>query len=637
MQPKRVNRRRKISRLAPIVLGALGLGLNANVHAQTGPIHLLEQPKQAPNPPIELPIGLSIEGGPMPSAATTDVFPNGVASGDVTRRSAVLWARAAVPTIMVFQVSRDAMFTAADPLRVRLVRNPLRPGRVEFFGLTPDTRYYYRAVDVFSGEAVGGTFRTSARNGVHRGLRFGIAGDWQQAPPYPSLSNVAARDLELFVKLGDTIYADLETPAIPGVPQARTLEQFRTKHIEVASPRPEAPDFNVMPGLNAAQGILATIDDHEIVDNFAGGAAPGDSPDAPLVNPQEAPLFTDPVPFVNETQAYLDALRAFQDFHPQSRQRWEGTADVRVEGRPKLYRTQRYGNDATITLLDSRSFRDAQVPPVADPTDPTAITNFLISTYDPTRTLLGRPQVETLKADLLDAQLNGVTWKFVVIPEPIQNFGVVNAEDRFEGYAVERAEILGFIAANGIKNVVFMAGDFHGTLVNNLTFQAFPGAEPVQTGAIEIVTGPVSFFAGRFGPAVAGIAAAAGLITPEEFAFYNSLPVAPDLDSIPNDKDDFLEGLINGQLAPLGLDPIGLDHNLPSAEGLIDANLLVGDYVAAHSFAWAELEIDAETQMLTVTVWGIEAHSEQDFVDDPNDVISRIPEVITQFTVNPQP
>ena len=599
------------------------------------PITVVETPDS--EEPIVLPIGIDMPDGVAQGPATTTVYPNGVGSGDVSPTGAVVWTRASRPSLTALQISRDDRFTLADPFRLRLILNPDRPVRAQFLGLRPDTEYHYRAIDVLTRQQVSGRFTTSARADVQRGLRFGIAGDWQQAPPYPAISNVDERDLEVFVKLGDTIYADLETPAIPGVPQARTLDQFRTKHREVASPRPEAPDFNPMPEVTRAQGILATIDDHEIVDNFAGGAAPGDSPDAPLVNPEEAPLFTDPVSFVNETQAYIDALQAYQEHHPQRIESWSGTADVRVEGRPKLYRTNRYGLDATITMLDSRSFRDAQLPPVADPTDPVAIANFLISIYAPERTLLGRPQLEQLKADLLDAQLDGVTWKFVVIPEPIQNFGVVNAEDRFEGYAAERTELLAFIAQNGIKNVVFMAGDFHGTLVNNLTFQPTPLDAPIQTGAIEVVTGPVSFFDGRFGPAVVNIAAAAGLITPEELAFYNTLPIAPDTDDFLNDRDDFLETLINGQLSPLGLDPIGLDNNLPSAEGLIDATLISGDYVSAHNFAWSEFDIDAETQQLRVTVWGIEAHSEQDFLDDPLEVISRTPQIVTEFVVNPQP
>ena len=44
--------------------------------------------------------------------------------------------------------------------------------------------------------------------------------------------------------------------------------------------------------------------------------------------------------------------------------------------------------------------------------------------------------LERLKQDLLDARDNGVTWKFVMLPEAIQNFGpVIEAGDTINGGA----------------------------------------------------------------------------------------------------------------------------------------------------------------------------------------------------------
>ncbi len=578
-----------------------------------------------------------IPGAFPESQAFVEGLPNGIASGDVTPRSAVLMARSDLPALLRFEWSRweESGPDGQVHHRLRWVTDPAEPAKVIARHLEPGSEYRYAVTNLRTGERIDGRFVTPALPGAKHGLTFGAAGDWQQAPPYPALRNVPERDLDLILKLGDTIYADLETPALPYKDQARTLEDFRIKHAEVASARPEAPDVNVMPAVTRAQSLLATIDDHELVDNFAGGAAPGESPDAPDVNPDEPPLFTDPVPFVNQTQAYKDALQAFQEYHPVRETKWRFSRDSRVEDRPRLYRFRRYGDDAAFIILDSRSFRDAQLDPVADPQDPVAIADFIAATFDPTRTLLGKPQLRALQADLLRAQRDGVTWKFVVIPEPIQNFGVVNAEDRFEGYAAERTELLAYIDLLGIDNVVFLAGDFHGTLVNNLTYTS-PTGEQIPTGAFEIVTGPVSFFDGRFGPAVVNIAAGVGLLTLGEVAFYNALPVAPDSDDVPNDKDDFLEGLINAQLTPLGYDPIGLDANLEVANGLIDATLVQGDYVAAHHHAWAELDVDAETQRLTVTIWGTQAHSEAELLADPEAVTALEPQVIAKFTVDPQ-
>ncbi len=257
--------------------------------------------------------------------------------------------------------------------------------------------------------------------------------------------------------------------------------------------------------------------------------------------------------------------------------------------------------------------------------------------------MLGRAQVDCLKNDLLDSQQGGITWKFIVIPEPVQNFGAINAEDRFEGYAAERTELLKFIHENHIENVVFIAGDFHGTLVNNLAYQELQGEgtedpvviESTPIGAFEVVTGPVAFFDALLGPLTVDVATSAGALSPFLKALYDRLPVAPDMDSAPNDKDDFLKTLINTQLEALDYDPIGLNENSAGVEGLIDAELLQGDYLACHTFGWAEFEIAPETQELLVTVYGVDAYSESDLLADPNGVIERVPRVVSQFLVHP--
>ncbi|WP_439346187.1 phytase [Vacuolonema iberomarrocanum] len=553
---------------------------------------------------------------------------NGVASGDVSQDSVVLWARSTFPGTVTFDYSTDPNFGAIAGTTTATVTDINQPVKVDITGLDSNTEYFYRVTDA-AGDSETGRFQTAAVAGEQVGLTFGIAGDWQQAPPYPILQSVGDRSLDFFVKLGDTVYADLETPATPGVSQARTLEQFRAKHSEVLSPR---FGLSAVSDLYQTTSVFATIDDHEVVDNFAGGAAPGESPDAPDIGSSPDPLFTDDVDFVNDTQAYEDAMQAYQEYHPIQDQFYDTPDDPRTDGERKLYRSQEFGEDAALFVLDSRSFRDVQLPP-ADLTDPT---EFLVNAFDPTRTLLGRAQVDLLKQDLLAAEENGVTWKFVTIPEPIQNFGVANAEDRFEGYAAERTEILKFIDDNDIDNVVFMAGDFHGTIVNNLTYQEGPGQAQIATNAFEVVTGPVAFFDGRFGPNVANLSAAAGFITPEQLDFYNSLPVAPDSDSEINDRDDFIKQLLVQQTDLLGYDPVGLDNNLDIANGQINATLLQGDYLAAHNYSWTEFDIDPVTQALTVTTWGIDAYSEADVLADPDAVLNLTPTIISQFEVVPQ-
>ncbi|MHC4169393.1 MAG: alkaline phosphatase D family protein, partial [Planctomycetota bacterium] len=554
-------------------------------------------------------------------------LPNGIASGDVTQTSAVLWAHSAALGEVTFEYSTFDDFAVVDGNDTVAVVDVNQPVKVEISGLIPATQYYYRVTDALD-ETVVGRFRTPPDIGISAGLRFGASGDWQQAPPFPSLKNGPERDLDFFIRLGDSIYADSETPALPGVVQARTLEDFRAKHSENLSSRFGS---NVMALLNASTSILATIDDHEIVDNFAGGAVPGQSPDAPDVHPSEPLLFTDAVDFVNETQVYQDAMQAFQEYRPIRSELWDTPNDVLTHGKPKFYRKATYGSDATVLVLDARSFRDAPLPAVTNPFDANEVEAFLAATFIADRMMLGRAQIDCLKNDLLDSQQDGITWKFVVVPEPIQNFGIIGAEDRFEGYAAERTELLKFIHENAIENVVFIAGDFHGTIVNNLAYQELLTGgtedpvvvESTPISAFEVVTGPVAFFDALLGPSTVNMAASAGVLSPFLKAFYDRLPVAPDTDSAPDDKDDFLKSLINTQFEVLDYDPVGLNENNAGAEGLIDSELLQGDYLACHTFGWAEFEIAPETQELLVTVYGMDAYSETDLLADPDSVISR--------------
>ena len=67
----------------------------------------------------------------------------------------------------------------------------------------------------------------------------------------------------------------------------------------------------------------------------------------------------------------------------------------------------------------------------------------------------------------------------------------------------------------------------------------------------------------------------------------------------------------------------------------IDSELLQGDYLACHTFGWAEFEIAPETQELLVTVYGVDAYGEIDLLADPNGVINQIPRVVSQFMVHP--
>ncbi len=547
-----------------------------------------------------------------------------LASGDTTQTSVVLWGDGVLENTAIFEIATDETFsnivttTTAIPVEANL------PVKVEVENLTPGTEYYYRV----AGTEDIGQFETPNPVGTRGGLRFGVSGDLQGAlAPFVSIKNADERDLDFFVQMGDMVEADSESAALPGVTQATTLEEFRIKQSEIYSPR---FDLNTWADLRATTPVYATWDDHEVTNDFAGGATPAELGDD---------LFGDATTgFVNDTPVFEASLQAFQEYFPLRDDVYGDTGDERTANEQNLYRYNTFGSDAGLFVLDVRSFRDAPLPFIPETASEAEINQTLTDAFDPDRTLLGDAQLEQFKNDLLAAEEAGITWKFVSSTVPIQNFGIPTIGERWEGYAAERADLLNFIEENDIQNVVFITGDFHGNVVNNVTNQQGVGEAVTPTGVLDVMVGPVGIqltvpflpepfnetFAAPFGPETVGF-------TPESLLTEQGKSQADYLELTDRaDQDQFVREVVDFRLEDLGYDPIGLE-NSP-----IDAELIQGEYIAAHTYGWTEFEIDAETQQLTVTTYGVEPYTQAELLADSDAITNLTPEIVSQFTVNPE-
>lgn len=547
----------------------------------------------------------------LPLAADVVVapFPQGIAAGDVRSDSVVLWARPSSPGDIRFVVVERGMWPPFVKAATAPVSDANVPAKAEITGLHAGTEYVYYAAGPGAAMREAGRFRTPFASGAKHGLHFGVSGDWRgELAPYPSVANVAAKNLDFFVEFGDTIYADFPSPAV-NKDQATTLAEFRAKHAEVYTTK---DGMDTLADIRRSTAIFATIDDHEVTNNFAGGAPASSDP-----------RFATPTGLINQTALYKNGLQAFEEYEPIRNETYSS-------GLPKLYRYRTFGSDAAMFLLDERTFRDQELQPpnILSTQD---VTRFLLQSFDidpttgkptaTTRTMLGADQLADLKHDLLDAQQRGVTWKFVLVPEPIQNLGPYDAQDRYEGYARERTDLLGYIEANKIANVVFVTADLHGTLVNNITYQKFPGTPQIPTDTFEIITGPIAYDA-PLGPTVVGIGAQLGIVTKEQKALYDSLPTIG--------KDQFFKTFVNTVLAQFGYDPIGLEGSP------INATLVSGDWVSAHTYGWTEFTIDPTSQKLDITTWGIPAYTAEAVDTNPTQILSYAPQIVSRFTVTPK-
>ncbi len=530
------------------------------------------------------------------ASAGAQTLPNGVAAGDVDQTSAVLWARSTVLGPVVFEYGLDPSLADAERITTDVV-DPMIPTKVEVSDLLPGTKYFYEVTDS-AGTVATGAFRTPFADGRH-GLQFGVSGDWRgELRPYPSISNVPERDLDFFVGLGDTIYADVPSEDFPGE-QAETLDEFRVKHNEVYR---ERFGVNSWADIRANTAWYAMIDDHEVTNDFAGGAPAGSDP-----------RFDAAGDYLNETMLFENGLQAFHEFNPLREEFFADTGDSRTARKRKLYRFRRFGDDAAIFMLDARSFRDEELESLTAPPGGRAFREFVRASFDPARTMLGEAQLGDLFADLLTAEAEEITWKFILVPEPIQNLGPILASDRFEGYAYERTRILSFLTDHEIQNVVFISADIHGTIVNNIVYQNSPSSPQRRTPYFEITTGSVAY-AAPFGP------------TTLEFAPPFLKTIYAGLSGTA--RDSFVACVADVLLRLYGYPTTGL-RGSP-----VRARLLEGQYVAVHSYGWSEFDIDARTQRLTVTTYGFEWYDESELLGDPEEIFARTPEVVSRFDVD---
>jgi phosphodiesterase/alkaline phosphatase D-like protein len=547
-------------------------------------------------------------------------LPNGVAAGDVTQASVVLWTRAATAGVVTFTLQSDTDGSMIGQPLTRTVVDPLLPVTVTVNGLLPQTTYRYQA-QAANGDKVSGHFHTPAEIGVHRGLRFAASGDVRgDFAPYPSISNAAGRNLDFFVNLGDTIYAEFKTPAVPK--QAQSDEEFRLKQDEVNSTH---RGLNTLAALRGSTISFATLDDHEVLNNFAGGAPAASSR-----------YFAENSGLINQTRLYRAGIGAFLAYQPAAVEVYGADADARMAGRPKLYRYRTFGSDGALFVLDMRSFRDEPVAKVNDQSSAAAITRFEQAAFAPKRTVLGADQMALLQHDLLDAQQRGITWKFVIVSDPIQELDMTAADDRWQGYAAERTVLLRFIAQKGIDNVVFITADIHGTVVNNLAYQEEPGGLEIPVAAWEMAVGPVAAYE-TFALAMFLTYLDLGMVSKADQEHYRSLPMRPDPDDLPNDRDDYVKALVNQQLARFGFNPIGLADAAPGVApggAAIDAHLLQGDYMVGHVYGWSEFDVDATTQALTVTTYGIPAYVASQMEQNSAAILAQTPQVVGRFVVH---
>ncbi|MGH2453202.1 MAG: alkaline phosphatase D family protein [bacterium] len=232
------------------------------------------------------------------------LFPQGVAAGDATHQTAVVWTRTEGPASVRVEFGTDAGFTGARTVQASSSADGDHTVNVGLTGLQNGRRYHYRFVSA-AGRSPAGTFVTAPALTTDAPVTLIWGADTSEEwKPFRIFQGMKARGADLFLYLGDTIYSDF------GTFRATTLEQYRQKYqINRADP--------------ALREYLATVatwvvwDDHEVENNFD-----------------------------SEHIRVEIGLRALQEYWP-----------IRPAAPGRLYRSFRWGRTAEFFILDTRQYR----------------------------------------------------------------------------------------------------------------------------------------------------------------------------------------------------------------------------------------------------------------------------------------
>jgi alkaline phosphatase D len=231
----------------------------------------------------------------------------GYVSGDVSSDSALVWLRAEAASRVAIRYGEDPGLAQYQTTGARVVDAAADNSTIfSLDGLTPLTRYYYRAM--VDGHTPGpiASFVTAPQEDDAGKVTFCFSGDTRQGyKPFTVMRAIRDQKPDFFLHLGDTIYADRNGAA-------RTLEEFWGKY------RINRDDASAQSCFSETS-VYVMWDDHEVENDYLPG-----HPLAPI------------------------GRKAFLDYWPVRRSAAEPE---------QIYRAIRWGRGVDLILLDTRQYR----------------------------------------------------------------------------------------------------------------------------------------------------------------------------------------------------------------------------------------------------------------------------------------
>jgi alkaline phosphatase D len=388
----------------------------------------------------------AIRGGHYP-------FTLGVASGDPTSSTIILWTRL-VPRLfepgggMPSQRIPVQWQVAADPGFHRIIRHGstwampslAHSVHVVVKGLEPGREWYYRFKYRGDVSAVGRTKTAPQFTGPNSTLTVAIAScqAWDHGY-YPAYRHMANEDLDLVLHLGDYVY-EYGIAENGGYRNTPIPDILLDAPIELPRWRMQYELYKSDPDLQRVHQRFPwaiTWDDHEVANDYANHQTQFD-------------------PDYSDVRAA--AYQAWYEHQPV-RIGWGSTLDS-----PRIYRRLTWGQLAEFNLVDGRQYRD--VPPCG-----WGEAQACEAAYDPEISMLGRTQERWLYRGLKQSNARWDVLGSNVMLSRLDHDGAAGDllwHDAWDGFPAARNRLTRAWQRAKSRNPVVLTGDWHSTFVNDI-------------------------------------------------------------------------------------------------------------------------------------------------------------------------
>ncbi len=381
-------------------------------------------------------------------------FFHGVASGDPTDNSVILWTRVATDSMeahVKWHIARDTGMTDIVAEGWTTTDGTLDfTVKVDVTGLDPYTTYYY---DFFSHDkySLRGRTKTAPSTTVDA-LRFGVVSCSNFAHGFFNVYEklVDRNDIDAIIHLGDYIYEY-------GDGEYGDVREYEpsTEILNISDYRMRHSYYKLDPmlrRLHQQYAIIATWDDHESANNsWDDGAENHNAGEGDWATRKSA------------------SIQAYDEWMPFRKP--DATDEERI------YRKLSYGGLMDLFMLDTRLIgREEQGQ----------------NESDPNRTILGADQYNWLTTEMGNSTAKWQVLGQQVMMAPLEIFGNPVNDDQWDGYPAEREKLQDFVINNNVPNMVILTGDIHTSWANDIPLDNYDENTGANSAGVEFVVTSVT-------------------------------------------------------------------------------------------------------------------------------------------------